>query len=81
MITAYFDMVTFLSALDQVREERQLSWYSIYRETGVYGIALEHKRNSWLRGEGAMSVQTMAALALWSGLDIRDYIKQEVKDA
>lgn len=83
MITASFDIVQFMEALNHVREARGLTWYDVFRDTGVYGVTAESTRKRWLRGRGnqAMSVHTMVALATWAGLDVRQFIKQGVKSA
>ena len=79
MINAYFDIRAFINALDCVREERGLTWHSVYHETGVYGVASVGKREDWCTAQGArvMSVNTMATLAVWAQLDIREYVKLE----
>jgi len=81
MINGYFDIVQFMAVLDQVRQSRNLTWFGVHHQTGVYGVASESRRKRWQRGQGthAMSVHTMATLALWAGLNVQDYIKQEVK--
>ena len=80
MINGYFDIVQFMADLDHVREQRGLVWFNVYRQTGIYGVTQESVRQRWLRGQGthAMSVHTMATLALWGNLNVADYIKQEV---
>lgn len=83
MITAYFDIVQFMQALDEVRAARGLTWYDVFRDTGVYGVASEQQRKRWCeRGNSnarAMSVHTMATLASWAGLDVQQFIKQGVQ--
>lgn len=81
MITAYFDIVRFLQALDEVRDARGLTWHNVYHQTGVYGVAAESTRQRYLRGRGnqAMSVHTMVVLAVWAGLDVQQFIKQGVE--
>jgi hypothetical protein len=75
MTNGYFDIVQFMQALDEVRQVRGLTWYDVFRATGVYAVASESKR----KHSHAMTVQTMATLALWAGLNVQEYIKEEVK--
>lgn len=76
MINGYFDMQAFLTALDQVRATRNLTWYRVWHETGIQCQSL---KNMGTKPKG-MSVHTLATLAAWSDLDVRQFMKyQEVQ--
>ena len=71
-IDAFFDTVAFIDAIDQVRQERKVSWAHIEKVTGVTYVNLHRIRRV---GGANMSVRILAALVLWSGIDPRPFMK------
>ncbi len=72
MINAYFDTQAFLAAVDQVRQERKASWYEVFRQTGICYTTFKKLQAGTQKG---MSVHTLAGLALWSGLNTNEFMK------
>lgn len=69
-----FDVIGFMSAIDQVRAQRHTTWHKVAQESNVDGLNLRRYR----AGMQGMNVQTMAKLSLWAGLDAQQFVKQEV---
>lgn len=66
----WFDSDAFYAALDAVRRSRELNWKQVAAESGVSASTLTRM------AQGARpDVDSLAALASWSGLDADDYIR------
>jgi DNA-binding Xre family transcriptional regulator len=72
MINAYFDTKAFINALDAVRRERNITWHQIWHQTGVQMSSMKKMRD----GKRECSIHTLATLALWSGLEVTQFIKR-----
>jgi transcriptional regulator with XRE-family HTH domain len=71
----WFDSDGFYSALDAVRRSRELNWKQVAAESGVSASTLTRM------AQGARpDVDSLAALAAWSGLDADDYIRSDVTE-
>lgn len=65
-----FDAAAFFAALDAEREARGLTWKQVAAEAGVSASTLTRM------GQGRKpDVDSLAALAGWSGLDPTDFIR------
>jgi transcriptional regulator with XRE-family HTH domain len=65
-----FDAEGFFDALDSERDARKLNWKDVAREAGVSASTLTRM------GQGRRpDVDSLAALARWSGLDTDEFIK------
>lgn len=64
-----FDAEGFYRALDAVRQSRDIAWKEVSKESGVGAWTLTR-----LAQGGRPDVDTLAALATWSGLDPADFI-------
>lgn len=74
--TSILDSRAFLSALDAVRKERNLSWYHVaMREAHIANISLI------VSGKRTISIATAQKLAQWAGLDLAKYQYQAVRHA
>jgi transcriptional regulator with XRE-family HTH domain len=68
----WFDSDGFYSALDGVRQARELNWKQVAAESGVSASTLTRM------AQGARpDVDGLAALVAWSGLDADDYVRSE----
>jgi transcriptional regulator with XRE-family HTH domain len=68
----WFDSDAFYSAIDGVRRARKLNWKQVAAESGVSASTLTRM------AQGARpDVDSLAALAAWSGLDADDYIRSD----
>lgn len=74
MIIAYFDVAAFLAALDQVRQQRKLTWHQVWHETGIQIHNLRRTRGHRPKN---LSVHTVATLVVWAGLDANTFMKRE----
>ena len=71
MIRATFDTARFLADIEAVRVAREVTWDRIFRETAcAYAYISRPARANIKR----ISVDTMAVMATWAGLDVSDYI-------
>ncbi|EFH82737.1 hypothetical protein [Ktedonobacter racemifer] len=72
LAVGHFDAVGFLTAVNQVRQERNVSWRRFYRQTGVQAsnikIVLRKKH-------AGIHTNTLAALVLWSGINPQTYME------
>lgn len=65
-----FDAEGFYAALDSTRSARNLTWKSVATEAGVAASTLTRM------GQGKRpDVDGLAALASWSGLDVREFYR------
>jgi len=68
----WFDSDGFYSALDAARQARELNWKQVAAGSGVSASTLTRM------AQGARpDVDSLAALAAWSGLDADDYIRSD----
>ena len=68
----WFDSDGFYSALDAARQARGLNWKQVAAGSGVSASTLTRM------AQGARpDVDSLAALAAWSGLDADDYIRSD----
>jgi transcriptional regulator with XRE-family HTH domain len=68
----WFDSDGFYSALDAARQARRLNWKQVAAGSGVSASTLTRM------AQGARpDVDSLAALAAWSGLDADDYIRSD----
>lgn len=68
----WFDSDGFYSALDAARRSRELNWKQVAAQSGVSASTLTRM------AQGARpDVDSLAALAAWSGLDADDYIRSD----
>jgi transcriptional regulator with XRE-family HTH domain len=72
MINAYFDLPGFMLAVDEVRKQRRMTWYQIHKDTNVTASGLSQMRHGSIVN---ITSDTLAALALWSGVDVRPFMK------
>ena len=71
----WFDSDAFYSAIDGARRARKLNWKQVAAESGVSASTLTRM------AQGARpDVDSLAALAAWSGLDADDYIRSDDTD-
>jgi transcriptional regulator with XRE-family HTH domain len=66
----FLDWPAFASALDHERRSRSISWRRVAVESGVSPSTL-----SRLSQGGRPDADGLAALALWSGLDLRTFVR------
>ena len=68
----WFDAEAFYGALDLSRESRKLTWKRVAEQSGVSASTLTRM------GQGKRpDVDSLAALAAWSGLDADDFVRTE----
>jgi transcriptional regulator with XRE-family HTH domain len=68
----WFDSNAFYSALNGVRQARELNWKQVAAQSGVSASTLTRM------AQGARpDVDGLAALVAWSGLDADDYVRSE----
>jgi transcriptional regulator with XRE-family HTH domain len=68
MSNSSFDAEGFFAALNLTRESRNMSWKEVANKTDVSASTLTRM------GQGKRpDVDTLAALAAWSGIDVRDF--------
>lgn len=66
----FFDAEGFYAALDAIRRDRQFSWKKVAEKAKVSASTLTRM------GQGKRpDVDSLAALASWSGLDVRDFYR------
>lgn len=71
-----FDIEGFYAALDSQRQARKRTWKQVAKEAGVAASTLTRM------GQGKRpDVDGLAALASWSGIDVRDFFRPSTKDA
>lgn len=68
----WFDSDAFYSAIDGVRRARKLNWKQVAAESGVSASTLTRMAQG-----SRPDVDSLAALAAWSGLDADDYIRSD----
>jgi len=68
--STFFDWAAFASALKQERRSRSISWRRVALESGVSASTL-----SRLNQGGRPDAEGLASLALWSGLDLRIFVR------
>lgn len=66
-----FDIEGFYAALDAERQTRRLTWKQVAEEAGVSASTLTRMAQG-----RRPDVDTMAALAAWSGLDVDAFVKR-----
>jgi len=71
-----FDLPMFYAALDSVRRSRKITWKQVAEETGVAASTLTRMSQG-----KRPDVDTLAALADWSGLNPAEYIKMAPSSA
>ena len=64
-----FDCSAFWQALDRVRQERGVRWYTVFQRTGVNAVTRAATRGNRLLPEN------IERLAAWAGIDAADYRK------
>jgi transcriptional regulator with XRE-family HTH domain len=70
---AYFDTSAFMQEIDTIRKVRKLSWRGVCHLTGMDASHLSQFKTGKLR---SMNVDTLASLTVWSGLDVRRFMKK-----
>jgi transcriptional regulator with XRE-family HTH domain len=68
--TGWFDADAFYAALDAVRQSRGLTWKQVAGASGVSASTLTR-----MGQRKRPDVDSLAALAAWSGLDTDDYVR------
>lgn len=71
-----FDAEAFYSALDAARVARRLTWKNIASESGVSASTLTRMAQG-----KRPDVDGLAALAIWSGLNVDDFVRTEESKA
>ena len=72
MSNSRFDSEGFYSALDSVRISKEITWKQVAQEAGVAASTLTRM------GQGKRpDVDGLAALADWSGLDVREFYRSD----
>jgi len=70
-----FDAEGFYSALDSVRQTRRLTWKKVASQAGVAASTLTRM------GQGKRpDIDGLAALASWSGLDVKDFYRPQTQN-
>ena len=72
-IDAYFDAVAFIEAIDQERQKRNVTISAMCGQLGI-DKKIIYRIRTGLHED--LRASTMAALAVWSGIDPRLYIKR-----
>ena len=70
--TQSIDAVRFLTSVNTIRQQRGLTWYAVFRKTGITHIS------QIVRGQRSLTVASAQTLAQWAGLDLRQYEREEV---
>ncbi|MEZ6030412.1 MAG: helix-turn-helix domain-containing protein [Hyphomonadaceae bacterium] len=69
-----FDAEGFFAALNLTREAKRISWKEVANQTGVSASTLTRM------GQGKRpDVDTLASLALWAAIDVRDFYVDDTK--
>lgn len=68
----WFDASAFYEALDAQRQSRQLTWKQVAQQSGVSASTLTRMAQG-----KRPDVDSLAALAAWSGLNADDFIRSE----
>jgi transcriptional regulator with XRE-family HTH domain len=68
----WFDSDGFYSALDAVRQARELNWKQVAAQSGVSASTLTRMAQG-----RRPDVDGLAALVAWSGLDADDYVRSD----
>lgn len=77
MTSAYFDASAFYVAIEQIRQERNISWYQLFRQTGINHANLYRMQQDNYKPRA----DTLAILIVWSGLDANVFMKQGEQSA
>lgn len=72
MARGHFDADTFHSALDSVRSRKNLTWKKVAEQSGVSASTLTRMAQG-----RRPDVDSLAALASWSGLDVSTFFITE----
>jgi len=67
-----FDAIGFYSALDGVRQARELNWKQVTEQSGVSASTLTRMAQG-----KRPDVDGLAALAAWSGVDVDAYVRSD----
>lgn len=70
--SGWFDAESFYRSLDSVRMERRLNWKQVAAESGVSASTLTRMAQG-----RRPDVDSLAALAAWSGLAADDFVRSE----
>jgi transcriptional regulator with XRE-family HTH domain len=70
-----FEMRSFFAALDAERRSRNLNWKEVAAEAGISASTLTRMSQG-----RRPDVDGLASLLAWSGLEMSDYIRQEVPE-
>lgn len=73
-----FDYPRFYAELDRIRQERKLTWYGIFRQTGITAF---HSKATFLTKPVALHPRTRAEICAWAGLDANDFIVESAVGA
>lgn len=70
-----FDAEAFYAALDSQRQSRRMTWKQVAEESGISASTLTRMAQG-----RRPDVDSMAALSIWSGLNVDSFIKHDRSD-